>query len=161
MGTLGIGLAVVMEVERGRRGAMIVGRDGGSKEQRKTRPWRHFILQASTRSEWASSLPTTCSCSSTTSHDHLSLSARVFRVLREATGMSVRVFLYKAAPEALNLIRSIVSSHPTPLKTQDLYNLALKQPVDGTVNHILRPDKADPKDGPLPPHPNHPIRSLR
>lgn len=94
-------------------------------------------------------------------HDHLSLSARVFRVLREATAMSVRVFLHEAAPEALNLIRSIVSSHPTPLKTQDLYNLALKQPVDGTVNHILRPDKADPKDGPLPPHPNHPIRSLR
>ncbi|KAJ3547232.1 hypothetical protein NM688_g5423 [Phlebia brevispora] len=74
--------------------------------------------------------------------------------------VNVRAFVHRALPEALDIVRSVVSAHPAPLRTKELYSLALKQPVEGKVQHILRPELVDPKDTPLPPHAEHPIRSM-
>lgn len=75
-------------------------------------------------------------------------------------GFSVRAFEQRALPEALELIRSIVSSSPRPLKIQEIYQLATQQRTKDTVQHVLRPDYV-PAGTPLPPHPEHPIRSLK
>ena len=84
-------------------------------------------------------------------------------LLLPRTNMSVVVRLFQngAVPSALELVRAVVTANPGPLKTKDIYRLAMEQPLHGTEDHVLRPDLLEKTAGPLPPHPKHPIRSLR
>ena len=73
--------------------------------------------------------------------------------------INVRVFTNRPIPAALDLVRSVVASSATPLKTREIYDLAIDQGSNVKVKHILRANKLG--STPMPPHPTHPIRSMR
>lgn len=73
----------------------------------------------------------------------------------------VRAYKKEALQQALDVVRAVIIAAPGPLKTKDIHRLALEQPLDGTVNHLLRPDLLKRTVAPKPPNPTHPIRSLR
>lgn len=70
-----------------------------------------------------------------------------------------------ATAEALRIVREIISSHPKPLTAQEVYKLALEVPSTVTgknpIKHIESGGAPIELEGPLPPHPEHPIRSMR
>ena len=52
---------------------------------------------------------------------------------------ALRPYENRALPEAVSLIRSVFRDNPGPFTTQEIYDLALKHPVEpGTVKHQRR-----------------------
>ncbi|TFY82144.1 hypothetical protein EWM64_g1872 [Hericium alpestre] len=71
--------------------------------------------------------------------------------------MNLYPYMRQATSEARAIVRSIISSSPTPLSTRDIFSAAVKIPAKSasTKNSKFITDKMA-----LAPYPDHPIRSM-
>lgn len=67
--------------------------------------------------------------------------------------------------EALRIVRKVIHKSPKPLTVHDVYKLALQQPSSASGKSLVKfarsTGQAVDHDGPLPPHEDHTIRSMR
>jgi hypothetical protein len=66
----------------------------------------------------------------------------------------MNALLFAPTKQALDVVRHILTASKQPLSTKEIFNLAVQAPVPvvKSYRHI---------SGPEPPHPEHPIRSIR
>jgi hypothetical protein len=70
-------------------------------------------------------------------------------------------FCLQPTGHALKVVNKLFKSSPNPLSTKEIYNLALTQKPGPSFHPIPRRDVGISQRRPMPPNPNHPIRSVR
>lgn len=70
-----------------------------------------------------------------------------------------------ATAEAMRIVRNVIYSNPKPLTIQEVYAQALQVSSTVPVKHPVKDAQVrgarTQLEGPPPPHPEHPIRSMR